>query len=789
MSVGGDDDTIAGSLPTQGNVVADVPDMVAGRYKIQRWLGGGGMGRVYEALDIELHEQVALKILKPGLTEDALERFRREVKLTRRIQHPNVARMFDIGDSDTTKFLTMELVVGEALARSCGKPLPYPRVLDLGKQIASGLAAAHDKGVIHRDLKPDNVLVERVTGRAVLTDFGIARGVDDPSVTQVGSVVGTPRYMAPEQLAGREVDARSDLFALGVILYELVMGTRPWSGDNAIAIAVAQATQKPEPIDARVPAAFAAAIMICIDLDPSRRPQSAHDLVAIFGALPATHESDDEPTRVSRPPRTPVPTTPPKAPPPAPHASTSQSGAVVTLAVLPLPCGPGDEYLADAVLEDLIDTMSSSSGIKVRPAGLVRTKADPDPREVGRALDVDYVVTGSIRRTPQGIRVSARLIAITDGFQIWAHRADGIDTDVLAISEQLARGIASALSTRATAPTRPTDPRAVDLYLRARAELRLFWGTHAVAAADLLDQAFELSPSSAPIAGARAYAATQAWAMSGERPLYARAIEAIERGIQLDHPEAFLASAALKINCGDAVGGARDLGTALVRGPMLAAAHEMAGRILVEVGAVTEARKHLENARALDPSRSHIIGVEVARLDALEGRWEAADASIERVISDTDKSILQLGMVHKARLAAWRGDKGAMLAATTVFAPRMGTAATRLIEYISNAANAGRVDSALWRDFVDQFGGLHKPVRTQLMGLQLLAELAFILDREDLGLETLEEAERLGLMDVVILDKCPVFERVANHPRFRQIRSRVADRAGEVLAAFRSTAG
>jgi eukaryotic-like serine/threonine-protein kinase len=788
MSVGGDDDTIAGTIagavPTLGNVLGDVPDLIAGRYKIQRWLGGGGMGRVFEALDIELHEQVALKILKPGLTEDALERFRREVKLTRRIQHPNVARMFDIGDSENMKFLTMELVDGEALARESGKPLPYSRVLNYARQIASGLAAAHDKGVIHRDLKPDNVLVERTTGRAVLTDFGIARGVDDPSVTQVGSVVGTPRYMAPEQLAGRDADARSDLFALGVILYELVMGVRPWIGDNAIAIAVAQATRRPDPVDASIPAAFASAITICIELDPQHRPQSAHDLIAILKALPETYDHEDEPTRVSRPKliqRAPLPT--------APQAMPSQTGAVVTLAVLPLACGIGDEYLADAVLEDLIDTLSSSSGIKVRPAGLVRAKTDPDPREVGRALDVDHVVTGSIRRLPQGIRVSARLIAITDGFQIWAHRADGIETDVLAISEQLARGIASALSTRATAATRPTDPRAVDLYLRARAELRLFWGTHAIAAADLLDQALELSPTSAPIAGTRAYAATAAWAMSGERVLYPRAIEAIERALHLNHPEGFLAAASLKLNSGDAIGGARDLGTALVRGPMLAPAHEMAGRILVEVDAIAEARKHFETARGLDPTRGHIIGVEVARLDALEGRWEAADASIERVIADTDKSILQLGMVHKARLAAWRGDKGAMLAATTVFAPRMGPAATRLIEYITNAANAGTIDSTMWRDFVVQFGGVHKPVRTQLMGLQLLTELAFILDRQDLGLETLEEAERLGLMDVVNLDKCPVFEQVANHPRFREVRNRVADRASEVLAAFRSTAG
>src|SRR5688572_6800109 len=199
MAVGGDDDTLASSMPTSmdaGNTTAvNQSEVVAGRYRIIRWLGGGGMGRVYEALDTELDERVALKVLRAGLSEDALERFRREVKLTRRIQHRNVARMFDIGEHKGEKFLTMELVDGEPLTRELGdKPMAWPRLKALAEQICSGLAAAHAADVVHRDLKPDNVLIERPTSRAVITDFGIARGGDDPSVTQVGAVVGTPRY-------------------------------------------------------------------------------------------------------------------------------------------------------------------------------------------------------------------------------------------------------------------------------------------------------------------------------------------------------------------------------------------------------------------------------------------------------------------------------------------------------------------------------------------------------------------------------------------------------------------
>ncbi|HEY0250976.1 MAG TPA: serine/threonine-protein kinase, partial [Kofleriaceae bacterium] len=182
---GGTEDTIAGAQTGGGGSFADGNELVAGRYRIVRWLGGGGMGRVYEAIDVELDERIALKVLRPGMSEEAIERFRREVKLTRRIQHRNVARMFDIGDHDGEKFLTMELVVGEAL-KAGNAPLPWQQLRSIAEQICAGLAAAHAIGVVHRDLKPDNILLEAETGRAVITDFGIARTTEEAGVTQIG---------------------------------------------------------------------------------------------------------------------------------------------------------------------------------------------------------------------------------------------------------------------------------------------------------------------------------------------------------------------------------------------------------------------------------------------------------------------------------------------------------------------------------------------------------------------------------------------------------------------------
>jgi len=799
MSVGGDDDTIAGSDPSFPITDAlPAREIVAGRYEIVRWIGSGGMGRVYEALDTELGERIALKVLRGGLSEQAIDRFRREVRLTRRIQHRNVARMFDIGEHRGDKFLTMELVDGEPLTHQLGAPLPWPRLSQLALQICAGLAAAHEAGVIHRDLKPDNILVERGTDRAILTDFGIARSMDDAGVTQLGAVVGTPRYMAPEQLAGHAVDARADLFSLGVILFELATGARPWAGNNAVALAVAQATTPARPLKARdVPPWFDELVGYCLDLEPARRPASAS---AVGTALAAgAIGSALAPQRLVTTERLPRTTLPPVvAPSPAPSAST-------TLAVLPFACGADDAYLADGLVEDLVDTLSGSPALRVRPAGIVRARdsgadsplplarpdglaSSGDPRELGRELAVDHVVVGSLRRTPNGLRVSARLVSVVDGFQIWARRIDCDDAGVLAAAENLCAGIADALSTRATGTTRPTDPRAVDLYLRARTELRRFWGGHALSAAALLEQALELSPGSVPIAGALAYASVQAWVLQGEPMLLPRARAALERGLATGHPEAFLASASLHLNTNDPVAAARDLATALVRAPMLAQAHETAGRILVEVGDTVAARHHFETAAALDPTRAHINHTDLARLDALEGRWAAAEERVRGVVADPDPSISQLGAVFQARLATWRRDRDAMLVYAQRFASRMGGNAGRLMEFLRDAVGNGVADPEAGRKLMTMFGGDGRPLRNQLIGMQLLAEIALVVGQEPLALDTLAAAEQIGLMDVVILDRCPLFDTVSDTARLREIRDRVATRAARVLHAFRALA-
>ena len=803
MPVGGNDDTLA-EEPASGRATASAAnlpggtELVAGRYRIVRWLGAGGMGRVYEAIDTELDERIALKMLRTGLSDEAIERFRREVKLTRRIQHRNVARMFDIGEHGHDKFLTMELIDGVSLTRELGGEMAWPRLRGLATQLCAGLAAAHDAGVIHRDLKPDNVMIERGTDRVVITDFGIARSGDEVGVTQLGALIGTPRYMAPEQLAGSEVDHRADVFSLGVMLYELATGRRPWSGDHAIAIAVAQATQAPRPVTApHIPATFAALIGRCIALDPAQRPHRA-SLVgdAIASGTPLAAPPPDDAATLPVQSAAPATTQPAaqgqtslaSVTPGAPLAPATTLAEHTTVAVLPVTCAPGDDYLADGLLDDLVDTLSSAGGLRVRPAGIVRSHTEQDPRALGRTLGVDHVVVASLRRTPLGLRVAARLISVADGFQIWAHRDDCSEAEILTIADHLGRGVAAALSARAVGGDRPTDPRAVDLYLRARAELRRFWGEHAQNAADLLAEAASFAPSSPPILGALAFATVQAWIMRGEPELLHRAHAAVERGLATGHGEAFLASATFKLNQGDHEGAAAALGTALVRAPMSAPAHETAGKILIEIDAAAEGRHHLETALGLDPGRASVIGVDLGRLDALQGNWAAADARCRQLLADPDPSVVQLGATFEARLASWRGDRSAMMAASAKFAPRVESG-SHILASVKRALMTGELDLTQWNQLDQLSPPPDRPQRMQVIGLQLMAEIAIVFGHHEHAIRALGKAADMGLIDVVWLDGCPLFAPFTGDRRWRAIRDEVALRAARVLAAFRSMAG
>jgi hypothetical protein len=270
----------------------------------------------------------------------------------------------------------------------------------------------------------------------------------------------------------------------------------------------------------------------------------------------------------------------------------------------------------------------------------------------------------------------------------------------------------------------------------------------------------------------------QAWVLQGEPDLYDRARRALDHALTTGHAEAYLASASFKLNTGDAINAVKDLATALIRAPMLAQAHEMAGRVLVELGSLGEARHHYETASALDPTRTPVISMELARLDALEGWWERADRRIETLLEDPDRSLIQLASVFQSRLAGWRGDRDAMLVAAQRFAPRMGSSA-RSSSTISHATHAGKFTTSTWQD--SPTGGI-APRARPADGLQPLRDPDRVRPL-DFALETLEEADRRNFRRGHPR-KVPDYDRLLES-RYRVYES-VAERAASVLMAFRS---
>src|SRR4030043_343388 len=258
----------------------------AGRYQIIEELGKGGMGRVYKALDTKINEKIALKLIKPEVASDreTIERFSNELKLARKIRHKNICGMFDIGEADGSHFITMEYVSGEDLKTMIrmSTGLTMGTVLSIGKQVCQGLAEAHSLGVIHRDLKPQNIMIDR-GGNAKIMDFGIARSVREKGITGAGIMIGTPEYMSPEQTEAKDVDQKSDIYSLGIILYEMATGRVPFEGETALSVAIKHKTEipkDPKSLNPHIPDDLNRLILKCLEKDKGKRYQTAAEVEA-----------------------------------------------------------------------------------------------------------------------------------------------------------------------------------------------------------------------------------------------------------------------------------------------------------------------------------------------------------------------------------------------------------------------------------------------------------------------------------------------------------------------------
>jgi serine/threonine protein kinase/tetratricopeptide (TPR) repeat protein len=498
-----------------------VGTLLADRYEILALLGQGGMGAVYKARDTELERFVALKLIRPDLASnpEILRRFKQELILAREVTHRNVIRIFDLGQAKGFKFITMEFIEGRdlrAVLRERGK-LPPEEAVRIVAQVCRALGAAHAAGVVHRDLKPQNIMLD-AKDRVYVMDFGIAHSLETPGMTQTGALMGTPEYMSPEQAKGIKVDARSDLFALGIIFYEMLSGISPYKADTALATLLKRTQERPQPlveVDPAIPKAISDVVMKCLEIDRDLRFSSAREILEDLG--------QESPTSV----RTVAPTLPPTAAAPRPTKVSrfqryriwiaasgvamlmilflvipgtrnlifpSRSGGTrvaATTAGLPslsegkfvavLPFRVlGDAtalgYVADGLDEALSAKLFQLKDVRMA-SSTAAAKTDPKTplSQVAKELGVNLIVHGTVQGSGDNLRVTINVDNVAENRLVWSQEFAGVTGDLLTIEDHIYTGLVDALETKpsneemAAASAHPTENvEAYNQYLKGR---------------------------------------------------------------------------------------------------------------------------------------------------------------------------------------------------------------------------------------------------------------------------------------------------------------------------------
>ena len=599
-----------------------------GPYRILSPLGAGGMGKVYRARDTKLGRDVAIKTLPATFVRDPerLARFRREARTLASLNHPNIAAIYGIEESGDEDCLVLELVEGETL---CG-PLPIERALDYARQVADALQAAHEKGFIHRDLKPANVKVTP-QGRVKVLDFGLAKAIwgresnPDLSQTLAGQIVGTPSYMSPEQVRGKEVDNRTDIWAFGCLLYELLTGKRGFEGETVSDTLAAVLEHEPDwqVLPAKTPEKVLNLLRQCLQKDATRRLNNIAD------ARTTIEEVQRGPNRwavQTRQPRrwwllsatavvslvaivlaaTMVVLRQPIAKP------------IESLAVLPLENlshDPEQEYFADGMTDDLITELAKISALRVisRRSVMHYKGTKKSIPEIARELNVDAVLEGTVTREQGRVRITAQLIAASPEKHVWAEKYEESLSEILKLQDAIAKDVASEIQIKVTqrerallATARVIDPAAYEAYMKGRYLWERSGEENLRKSREYFEQATQKDPTYALAwAGlAGTYERLAGWGVLSNQGAMPRARAAAEKALELDNSlvQPLVTLAVVKINYEwDWAGAERLCRRAIESNPNYGDAHHVYATYLAEVGRLGEAVAEARRAREVEP--------------------------------------------------------------------------------------------------------------------------------------------------------------------------------------------
>lgn len=602
------------------------------------------MGSVYKVFDKKIKEEVALKILKPEIVDEkTIERFSSELKLARKIRHENVCQMYDINEEKGTHYITMEYVPGEDLKsfiRRVGQ-LPVGKTISITKQVCEGLSEAHRLGVVHRDLKPQNIMIDK-EGNARIMDFGIARSIKGKGITGAGMMIGTPEYMSPEQVEGKEVDQRSDIYSLGVNLYEMVTGQVPFEGDTPFTIGMkhkSETPKNPKELNAQIPEDLSRVILRCMEKDREKRYQKAEELISEF-------------TNIEKG----IPTTERVVPKRKPITSREITvtfglkklfipGAVVVALVIvaliilqllpkkqavPLPSGkhsiavlPFEDlspqqdqaYFCDGIAAELINRLTNIENLKVpaRASSFSFKDKELDIQEIGKKLNVNFLLVGSLQKAETRLRITAELVKVSDGYPLWSEKYEGNMEDIFALQDEISLEIVDNLKIKllgeqkAKLVKRHTEnPEAYKLYLKGQYQFEKWTKEAFEKAIEYFQKAIEIDPNYA-----QAYAMMAdcyVWfGWSGELPLKeasSRVTAFIKKALEIDNTnsEAHYALAQKKFYLDwDWEGGIREIERAIELNPSFGGAHTEYAWYLMAMGRFEEAIAEAKYTLQLDP--------------------------------------------------------------------------------------------------------------------------------------------------------------------------------------------
>ena len=441
-------------MTAETDPVARLASALADRYRIERELGQGGMATVYLAHDLRHDRSVALKVLHGEIARSVgADRFLREIRLAAGLNHPSILALFDSGSADGVLFYVMPAVEGHSLRDRLERDgrLPVAEAVRIATAVAGALDYAHRHGVVHRDIKPENILLQ--DGHALVADFGIGKAMsgDGDRYTQTGVTIGTPAYMSPEQAAGESVDGRSDIYSLGCVLYEMLVGEQPFTGTSVQAVIAKRFVQTPADVTALregVSGAVSRAVQRALARAPDDRFATAADFATSLG------EIDTSPVRRAAPEK--------------------------SLAVLPfvnMSADPENEFFADGITEEIINALSRIAGLRVaaRSSCFAFKGKTEDLRAVGDRLGVATVLEGSVRKAGSRLRITAQLANVADGCQVWSQRYDREMSDVFAMQDEIAGAIATKLELQLAGPAAepasrpaPGNLEAYELLLKGR---------------------------------------------------------------------------------------------------------------------------------------------------------------------------------------------------------------------------------------------------------------------------------------------------------------------------------